>query len=352
LAGFLGKILIFLLFAGPAAWCLSPGLATALLVYGQERGDRSAERERARISVLMATGMPGGTYYQVGLGLASLWTTKLRKPGIRVSAAISEGSGENIEAIRIADADLILVEELFSSMAYNGTGLFKGRPVRELRSISALWPEAVQLLVRSDKINRRVLDDLEGLTLATGLQDSGNRFTTEMLLKTLKSGKQKVRVRSMSYMAAAEALKNGSVQALDATGGIPVPLVTSLLHEGRPPLGFLEITDAQLEAVREEGWKNAVRSVIPAGTYPGQDQSVNSIGQMNVLATSSSLDPQVVYALTKTLYENLDYLVRVHPSCRSISVENALEGLTAPLHRGAVLYYTERKVRIPEHLLP
>lgn len=350
-AGLMGKLFVVLLCAG-SIWCLCPRPATALPTYKQDGGDASAERDRARISVLMATGMPGGTYYHVGLGLASLWTTKLLRPGIRVSAAISEGSGENIEAIRIADADLILVEELFASMAYNGTGLYKGRPVRDLRSISALWPEAVQLLVRSDKTSRRILEDLEGLTLATGLQDSGSRFTTEMLLKTLKSGKQKVRVRSMSYTAAAEALKNGSVQAVDATGGIPVPFVTSLLHEGKPPLGFLQITDAQLEAVREEGWKNAVRSVIPPGTYPGQDQPVNSIGQMNVLATSSSLDPQVVYALTKTLYENLDYLVRVHPSCRSLSLENALEGLTAPLHRGAVLYYTERKIKIPEHLLP
>jgi len=328
--------------------CLAPdsGLASS------DRGRARVEREPARISVLMATGMPGGTSYHVGLGLASLWTTKLRGAGIRVSAAISEGARENVEAIRIADADLILVEDLFCSMAYSGTGVFKGRPLHELRSIAALWPDTVQILVRTDRVQKASLEDLEGLTLATGLPDSGNRFTTELLLKTLKKSRQKVRLRSIGYAVGAEWLKNGSVQALDATGGIPVPVVSSLLQEGKPPLAFIEISTARMEALRKEGWQNVFRSVIPAGTYPGQDQPVTSIGQLNVLATTASLDPQVVYALTKTLYENLDYLARIHPACRSITLERSLEGLVAPLHRGAVLYYTERNVKIPDHLLP
>ena len=80
------------------------------------------DKDRAKISLLIATGMPGGTCYHVGLGMASLWTTKLRHPGIRVSAAHSEGSRENIEAIRISDADLILAEEFFCSMAFRGIG--------------------------------------------------------------------------------------------------------------------------------------------------------------------------------------------------------------------------------------
>jgi len=333
-------------------WLMLSWLAWAFPVEGSEKGSTRGEREPARISVLMATGMPGGTSYQVGLGLASLWTTKLRGAGIRVSAAISEGAGENVEAIRIADADLILVEDLFCSMAYNGTGVYRGRPLRGLRSIATLWPETVQILVRSDRIQKASLEALEGLTLATGLPDSGNNFTTELLLKTLKGARQKVRLRSIGYAMGAEALKNGTVQALDATGGIPVPVVSSLLQEGKPSLAFIEITAGRMEALREEGWKNVFRSVIPAGTYPGQNQPVNSVGQFNVLATAASLDPQVVYALTKTLYENLDYLARVHPACRRITLEHSLEGLTVPLHRGAVLYYTERKVKIPEHLLP
>jgi TRAP transporter TAXI family solute receptor len=331
----------------------SVGVLVGVPAVAKNAGSAVTDRNRqARISLLIATGMPGGTYYQAGLGMASLWTTKLRNMGIRVSAAISEGSRENIEAIRIADADLILVEHLFGSMAFKGTGLYRGRRLTELRSIATLWPDAVQLLIRSDKLRTGTLNDLEGLNLATGLPDSGNRFTSELLLETLGEGKRRISVRSMSHMAAAEAIRNGTVQAVDATGGIPVPLVETILAERKPPMAFLSITDDQLEAVRQEGWKEAFRSVVPSGTYPGQSEDVKTIGQMNFLAVASSINAEVVYALTKTLFENLDYLAKVHPACRRISIESALEGLDVPLHKGAARYYRERKIKIPEHLIP
>jgi uncharacterized protein len=309
-------------------------------------------RNPARISVLIATGMPGGTYYRVGLGMASLWTTKLQEEGIRVSAAVSEGSRENIQAIRIADADMILTEEYLCSEAFSGTGFYKNEPVSELRSVTALWPETVHLLVRTDKIETGTLSDLAGLTLATGLRDSGDRLTTEALVRSLKSVKRKVRLRYLSHVAAVEALRKGMVQGVELTGGIPIPLVTTLFLEKKPPLGLLEVTDSQLKVVRAEGLPHIFRIVIPRGTYAGQDKPVRTIGQTTMLAVTASLDPEVVYALTKTLYENLEELARIHPVCGGISIEKALEGLHVPLHRGALRYYRERELEIPEHLIP
>lgn len=347
---------LLLLHQRKTIWFITAAMLIALfLVAGILRRDAGSEAhasDTARISVLIATGMPGGTYYRVGLGMASLWTTRLKGAGIRVSAAISEGSRENIEAIRIADADVILAESVFCSMAYEGTGIYKGKALPELRSISTLWPDVVHLLIRKQAMKTGTLVDLEGLIVATGLPDSGNRFNTELLLDTLKPGGKSVRLRSMSNMAAAEALRNGTVQAMSLTGGIPVPLVTQLLQANQPRLGILQITDQRIKALRDKGWSHVERSVIPPGTYPGQDGPVRSLGFANALATSSSLSPQVVYALTKTLYENLDYLAKVHPACRKIDLARALSGLEVPLHPGALTYYRERKVAIPEHLLP
>jgi uncharacterized protein len=319
------------------------------LLFGGEAA--AQQKDAARISVLAATGMPGSTYYQVGLGMASLWTTRLRESGIRVSAAISEGSLENIEAIRIADADMILVEDFFSSLAYKGAGMYKGRPLPELRSITTLWPDTLHLLVRADKIKTGTLQDLEGLTIASELPDSGNKYLTEMLLNSLKSGKRKVRLRPMSNMAAAEALRKGAVQGIDVMGGAPIPLVAGLFAERTPPLGLLDITDSQIGAAHQEFGKHLFRTLIPQGTYIGQDKPVNTVAQMNVLAVTASLDEDVVYALTKTLYENLDYLAKVHPACRNVVLDKALDGLSVPLHPGAIRYYRERKINIPEHLI-
>ncbi|MBM3298997.1 MAG: hypothetical protein FJY85_03485, partial [Deltaproteobacteria bacterium] len=89
---------------GPLAALL--GLMFCGMMVGSCPAAQAREKVPVRISVLVVTGMPGGTYHRIGLGMASLWTTRLKRAGIRVSAAISEGSAENIEAIRIADADL------------------------------------------------------------------------------------------------------------------------------------------------------------------------------------------------------------------------------------------------------
>ncbi|MEW6139544.1 MAG: TAXI family TRAP transporter solute-binding subunit [Thermodesulfobacteriota bacterium] len=316
---------------------------------GPAHGSAPPDKQGARISLLIATGMPGGTYYRVGLGMASLWTTNLKSKGIRVSAAISEGSRENIEAIRIADADLILAENLFCSTAYHGTGGYKGRPLEELRAIASLWQDTVHILIRKDLVKTGTIKDLQGVILATGLPESGNRFTTELLLKTIPGGIKSVRMRSMSSLAGAEAVRKGTVQAFDLTGGIPVPLVTGLFSESSVALELLDIPDSSLEMLKREGWKDVSRVVIPAETYPGQAKPVRTVGSANVLATTASLNPEVVYELTRALFESLEYLATVHPACRNISAEKALMGMDIPLHRGAERYYRERNIEIPPH---
>ncbi|MFH0821280.1 MAG: TAXI family TRAP transporter solute-binding subunit [Pseudomonadota bacterium] len=314
----------------------------------------SAPRRKApaRIAVLMVTGMPGETYHSVGLGMASMWTTRLRAEGIQVSAAESEGSRENLEAVRINDADLILTEALPADAAYFGKGKYKERPLTELRSIANLWQDTLHVVIRADKRKTGTLEDLTALVLATGPSESGNSFTTQLLLKSLNSGARDVGLRYMSPMAAIEAFRKGTVEAIVSTGGIPVPLVTAVFKEAHQPVGLLEVTDHQLDAVRRAGWTNALRCVIPSSTYAGLTTDVATIGQQSLLAVAGSLEDEVVYALTRTLFENLDYLARVHPACRHVTLEGALSGLRIPLHPGAQRYYNERRVPIPEHLNP
>jgi TRAP transporter TAXI family solute receptor len=329
-------------------------LAACIATIGSTAGTSRAESgpTRSRISLLMVTGMPGGSYHQLGLAMASLWTTKLKKLGIRVSGAISEGARENIEAIRIQDAELILVDALSCSLAYRGAGNFKNKINSELRSISNLWPEAAHLIIRSDKNRSSSLDDLEGLTVATGLPESGNRFTTEMLLRILKDPKHNIKLKFMNYGSALESLRLGTIQAADLTSAIPSALVTNLLQLSPQLFSFIEITDTELQAVRERGWTTCQRIVIPSETYPGQRTPVNTVGQNTLLVTTSSLDLEVIYDLTKSLFENVDQLAKFHPAFKAVSLENALVGLVAPLHPGAIRYYREKKMQIPEALLP
>jgi TRAP transporter TAXI family solute receptor len=305
-----------------------------------------------RISLLMVTGMPGGSFHHLGLAMASMWTTKLKKVGIRVSAAISEGARENVEAIRIEDADLILADDLSCDIAYRGFGGYKDKRAGELRSIVNLWPEAVHLIIRSDRKTNFSLDDLEGLTVATGLPESGNRFTTEILARTLKNQKSTIKFKFMNYGSAVDSLRTGAVDAADVTSAIPSALVINLLQPDPGLFSFLQISDAELRSAQELGWSSCRRIVIPPDVYPGQDKPINTVGQNTLLATSSSLDPEVIYDLTRTLFENIDQLAKFHPAFKNVTLENALHGLVAPLHPGAVRYYREKDVHIPEALLP
>jgi TRAP transporter TAXI family solute receptor len=340
--------------------CAKPGYRIAavilvawLFLITDEQAAFPLEGDSARISVLIATGMPGDTRYQVGLGMASLWTTRLRRAGIRVSAAVSEGPKESIEALRIADADLILVDDLFCSLAFRGQGMYRGRRVKELRGIAALWDDALHLLIRSDRLKTGSLIDLDGLTLATGLPGSGNRIVTEILLKALGRAGPMVSLRSMSNRAAVEALRRQTIDALAMSGGIPIPLINSLLKERGLSLGFLGISDAQMTAIRETGGGQGLfTTTIPSGTYPGQERALRTVGRRILLVVTSSLDKQVVHALTKTLFDNLDYLARLHPACRDLDVETALEGMNIPLHEGAFTYYQQRQIEVPENLRP
>ena len=113
----------------------------------------------------------------------------------------------------------------------------------------------------------------------------------------------------------------------------------------------LDIPEESIQSLVNAGWKHLFRTLIPARTYPGQQVPVKTVGFENMLATTSSLDPEVVYALTKTLYENVDYLVAVHPACRSLELDSAVTGLNVPLHRGAAQYYRERNIAIPKQLI-
>ena len=326
--------------------------AGLLSVFGGNSLGTDGPASPTRISLLMVTGMPGGSYHHLGLAMASIWTTRLKKVGIRVSAAISEGARENIEAVRIEDADLILADELSCDIAYRGFGAYKDKPTQDLRSIVNLWPEAVHFIIRSERNKKSSLDDLEGLIIATGLPESGNRFTTEILARSLKNQKPATKFKFMNYVTAIDSLRAGTVQAAEFTAALPSSLITNLFQPDPALFSFIQISDAELKSAQDSGWTTCRRIVIPPDVYPGQGKPISTVGQNTLLATTSSLDPEVIYDLIKTLFENIDQLAKFHPAFKNVTLENAFHGLVAPLHPGAVRYYREKGIHIPEALLP
>jgi hypothetical protein len=285
--------------------------------------------------------------------MASMWSQRLLERGIAVSAAISEGSRENIEALRISDADIIIADKPLCEMAGRGTGLFNGEPVKEIRAMAPLWNEALHLVIRSELAKTGTIKDLEGLTIATGLPESGARLLAELALSApeKRTGK-KTRLRFMSNRKAAHAFSRGRVDGLALVGAPPIPILRRLTLQDKVRIRFISFTEDQLEEmIRSSGAKLLILTIPPA-LYPGMRGPVRTIGAQKLLAVSSALESRVVYALTKTLYTGLDQLVKAHPAAREISPAHGIIGLNIPLHPGARRYFQERGLLAPAHTHP
>ncbi|MGY5449979.1 TAXI family TRAP transporter solute-binding subunit [Agarivorans sp. MS3-6] len=305
---------------------------------------------------LLATASTGGTYYPVGVALATLTKVKIQpKHKVSVSAINSAGSGENIKLLRDKEAQFAILQGLYGSYAVNGTGpLEKEGKQAHLRSITMLWQNVEQFVVKKEYAKNGDLSDLLALTgekLALGKKNSGTIGSNRFLLGNLGVDIDKqMELFSAGYGPSAEALQNGQVAGINTPAGAPTGAVTKLFAAAAKDVAPLDVTDQQIEQANG-GLGLWTRYVIPAGTYPKQDNDWNTMAQPNFLAVHADVDEEFVYLLTKTIYENLGFLQAIHKATNAMALEKALAGLPAPLHPGAARYYREAGLTIPDNLV-
>jgi len=305
---------------------------------------------------VLATASTGGTYYPVGVALATLVKVKLEpKEGIGMAAISSAGSGENVRLIREGEAQFGIMQGLYGYYAASGTGpLEEVGPQDNLRSVTMLWQNVEHFVVASDAAATGTVEDLvalKGEAMALGRQNSGTIGSNATILSGFGMDIEKdYELVFGGYGPSAEALQNGQVKAIGTPAGVPVGAVSQLMASAGDSVKLLNFTEEQM--VTADGGRGLwTPYTIPAGTYPSQEEDVQTIAQPNFLATSADLPEEHVYLLTKTVYENLPFLQAIHPATKAMAIENAIAGLPLPLHPGAVKYYQEVGVEIPERLI-
>ncbi|WP_220720889.1 TAXI family TRAP transporter solute-binding subunit [Agarivorans litoreus] len=305
---------------------------------------------------LLATASTGGTYYPVGVALATLTKVKIQpKHKVSVSAINSAGSGENIKLLRDKEAQFAILQGLYGSYAVNGSGpLEKEGKQTHLRSITMLWQNVEQFVVKNEHAKNGDLSDLMALAgkkVAFGKKNSGTIGSNRFLLGNLGVDIDKqMELFSAGYGPSAEALQNGQVEAINTPAGAPTGAVTKLFAAAAKDVSPLDVTDEQMEQANG-GLGLWTRYVIPAGTYPNLDKDWNTMAQPNFLAVHADVDEEFVYLLTKTIYENLGFLQAIHKATNAMALDKALAGLPAPLHPGAARYYREAGLNIPDNLV-
>ncbi len=308
-------------------------------------------------SYILTTATTGGTYYPVGVALATLTKIKLEpETGVSLSAISSAGSAENVRLLRLNEAQFAILQGIYGAWAWNGTGPLAAEGRQSyLRSVTLLWRNAEHFVVRADLVSSGTMDDLnllKGKKFSIGSRNSGAEASNRYILRSLGIDPDTALTPvHQGYSMSADSLQNGTIMGMSTPAGVPVSAVTRAFAAPGSDLRILSFTEQQLALVNAQFplWSF---QIIEADTYPGQTFAVQTIGHSNFLAVRADVDADAVYKITKAIYDNLDFLNNIHKATTDMALEKAVQDLPAPLHPGAAQFYSELGLEIPETLLP
>jgi uncharacterized protein len=304
---------------------------------------------------VIATAGIGGIDYPVGVGIATIASLKLKqKYKLLFSAITSAGSCENINMLHKGEINFAILQGLCGSMAWQGKGKHKDEPKKDLRSITMLWQNVEHFTVLSKYIqtgNIRDLEALYGKGFSIGGRNSAARVSARIIFEALGIDQNKMQLHYLDPSSALTALQQGNIKGMNTPGGIPSSIVCNACGSlGAENFQILEFTKEDLKKVNKNYpiWSEYI---IKRGTYPKQKKDICTIAQPNFLVVTKDTPKETVYLLTKTIYDNLSFLHDVHDITNAISLEKAVDGLPMPLHPGAVQFYNEKGINIPQRLL-
>ena len=291
--------------------------------------------------VTIGTGGVTGVYYPTGGGIAKMVNKKRKEYNLRAAVEPTSGSVFNVNAVMAGDLDFGVVQSDTQYQAFNGMANWEGKPQEKLRAVFSIHPETVTLVAASDSGITSVAD-LRGHRVNIGEQGSGQRGNALDLLKAAGIDFEKDLVaESIGAAESARMLQRGRIDAFFYTVGHPNGSVKETVA-GKRKVRFVPIEKEIVDKLVAKSPYYAPE-VIPVAMYPGVDnrEDVPSFGVVATLVTSADVAAEVVYNITKSVFENFEEFKKLHPAYSTLSRETMLQGLSAPLHPGAIKYYQE-----------
>lgn len=298
----------------------------------------------------IGTGGTGATYYPLGGTIANAISNppgsrpcdeggSCGVEGLIAVAQSSKGSVDNIDGIASGRFDSGFSQSDIAFWAFSGTGLFEGEPPMEsLRTITALYPEHIQLIARK-AAGIRDVSGLEGKRVSLDERGSGSYANAVQILEFYGLSEDDVEAHYLKSVPAAEAIIAGEIDAFFITAGYPTNAITELAD--RAEITLVPIAGERAQEIVEV-FPFYSRDTIPAGVYTG-------IGTTETLAvgaqwvTDARVDDDLIHAITAALWnERSRTLLDVgHSKGSEVTIETALNGVAIPLHPGAERYYRE-----------
>ena len=291
--------------------------------------------------ISIGTGGVTGVYYPTGGAVCRLVNKNKKTHGIRCSVESTGGSVYNINTVRSGELEFGVAQSDWQYHAYNGTSKFKSAgPFKNLRAVFSVHPEPFTLIVRENSGIKK-FEDIKGKKINIGNPGSGQRATMEVVMDAYGIKKSDLALATeLKGSEMSQALCDGKIDAMIYTIGHPAAAITEAANNcnaklvsvvGKPVNGLVS--------------KNSYYRVanIPGGLYKGNPDQTTTFGVGATLISSSDVSEKAVYNLVKAVFENFEDFKKLHPAFKVLKPEEMIkDGLSAPLHKGAVKYYKER----------
>jgi hypothetical protein len=309
----------------------------------------SCSQEKSQL-LTIGTGGPGGNYSVAGQAIARIVNKNQEAHGFQLQDQYSSGSVSNIDAIVAGDIEFGIAQADSQYQAFNGLAEWKEKgPQKDLRAVFSLYTESVTLVAGRDS-GIKAIHDLKGKRVDIGLPGSGTRQNAIDAFdaagieweKDIEAHEEKLDERL-------NMLIHSKIDAFFHTVGHPSQDIKFATYSVR---GARFIPLANIEKILSTNPYYS-KSFIPIELYTSADnkKDVETIGVKATFITSSMVSDDIVYAVTKAVFDNLDSLGEYAPVLKNVRTENMLEGLTAPIHPGALRYYQEIGLHVPPSIL-
>lgn len=289
--------------------------------------------------MMFGTGGTAGTYYAYGGVLAQYMKNYA---DVRVTAVSTGGSKVNIQSVQDGDFQLGFTQSDVMTYGWEGTRTFENDgPTHDFRVLGCLYAETVQLITMDDDINS--VEDLKGKKVSIGEAGSGVYFNALDVLNGAGITLDDINPQYQSFEASKESLKDGNIDAAFIVAGAPTTAITELATTNGVRLVNI---DGELRDKITADCPYYAKFQIPAGTYPGQDEPVETITVEATVIVSANADEDTVYNLTAAIFDHIDEITKENAKGAELSLENASQITNVPYHAGAAKYYAEHGIQV------
>ncbi len=291
--------------------------------------------------VSIGTGGVTGVYYPTGGAICRLVNKDRKTHGIRCSAESTGGSVYNINTVRAGELEFGVAQSDWQYHAYRGTSKFEDKGAfTELRAVFSVHPEPFTLIVRKGS-GITSFEGLKGKKVNVGNPGSGQRATMEVVMEAFGMKMSDFSLAAeLKGSEMAQAICDNKIEAMIYTVGHPAAAVTQA--SSSCDVELVSVTGAPIDKLVADNSFYRVASV-PGGMYAGSPNDTTTFGVGATVITSTAVPEEVVYTVVKAVFDNFADFKKLHPAFANLKEDQMIsDGLSAPLHPGALKYYKER----------